>query len=173
VLQAAGLARYLGSHQNAWLAPRPAQAELALLLGAVEEHVPEGEAVAGDFVTSTAVLAHTRRPIVLQPKYETDRSRRQAEAFLTALFHGTTEDVAELLRERFRCRYLLIDRYVLWDLSRVTAGLRADARGPRAGTAAEVFLSEDDAVVSGVPGFELLYRGSAVPGADYRLYRLE
>jgi len=111
-------------------------------------------------------------PIVLQPKYETDRSRRQAEAFLETFFRGTSADMAELLCARFRCRYLLVDRYVLWELSRTTAGLRADEREPRAGTAAEAFLSSSDESLRAIPGFELVYRGTSVAGADYRLFRL-
>ena len=135
--------------------------------------MPESEPIAGDFVNSTALLAHTRRPIVLQPKYETDRSRRQAEAFLGAFFHGSADALAELLRSRFACRYLLVDRHALWELSRTTAGLRADERAPRAATAAEVFLADDEARLRAIQGFELLYRSPpGIAGADYRVFRL-
>jgi len=146
-----------------------ARGELAALCDWVGANVPAEEAIAGDFVNSTALLAHTRRPIVLQPKYETDLSRRKIEAFLTAFYRGTPEDLAQLLSERFRCRWLVVDRYVLGGLSRYTAGLRAD-EAPAADSASSAFLADD---ASDVPGFELLYR-SPHPGpyADYRVYRL-
>ena len=180
--QAVSFAGFVRGHAIAWYQPLPARAELAALIDWVGANVPPDEPIAGDFVNSTALLAHTRRPIVLQPKYETDRSRRQAEVFLHALFQGSTAELAELLRTRFRCRYLLVDRYVLWG-SRATAGLRADERAPRAGTAAAEFLSTDEDALRHIPGFELVYRGKPVVcvdyagrfvgGADYRLFRLE
>jgi len=165
----AGLVR---EYRIEWYLPARARAELTALVEFVRANVPPEEPIAGDFVNSTALLVHTRHPIVLQPKYETDRSRRQAEAFLTTFFQRSTAELAELLRERFRCRYLLVDRYVLWELSRATAGLRADEREPRPGTAAEVFLSDSDEVLTGITGFELLYRSpQGIPGADYRIFR--
>jgi hypothetical protein len=172
LLQAGRFADFVGEHRIEWYLPAPARAELTRLVEFVRANVPESEPITGDFVNSTALLAHTRRPIVLQPKYETDRSRRQAEAFLTTFFQRSPEELATLLAERFRCRYLLVDRYVLWELSRATAGMRVDERAPRPGTAAERFLSLDEAVLADVPGFELVYRGTpGVAGADYRLYR--
>jgi len=166
-------AGFVGEHRIDWYLPGPARAELVHLVEWVRANVPPDEPIAGDFVNSTALLAHTRNPIVLQPKYETDRSRRQAEAFLTTFFQGTSAQMAELLRARFRCRYLLVDRYVLWELSRATAGLRADESRPRAGTAAEAFLSAEDERLRAIPGFELVYRGARdVAGADYRLFKL-
>jgi hypothetical protein len=171
--QAAGFASFVREHRIDWYLPARARAELVGLVEYVRANVPPEEPIAGDFVNSTALLAHTRNPIVLQPKYETDRSRRQAEAFLTTFFQRSTEELAELLRERFRCRYLLVDRHVLWDLSRTTAGLSASEREPRPGTAAAAFLSGAGDVLAAIPGFELLYRSPAgIPGADYRLFRL-
>ncbi len=172
-LELSSFLSFLREHRLTWYLPGEARDELAALVKWVEANVPADQAIAADLVNSTAILAHTRRAIVLQPKYETDKSRRQAEAFLTALFHGTSAEMAVLLRERFRCRYVLFDRYALWDLSRYTAGLRLDEPAPRPGTAAEVFLGSDPAVLENVAGFELLYRSP--PGgrwADYRLYRL-
>jgi hypothetical protein len=170
--QVAHFADFQRRHRNAWDLPRAARAELSALVEWVGKNVPPDEPILGDFVNSTALLAHTRRPIVLQPKYETDRSRRQAEAFLTAFFHGTSAELAALMRERFRCRTLLVDGHVLWDLARRTAGLRRDEIAPRPGTAAAAFLADDAAVLASIPGFELAYRGASVPGADYRLFRL-
>ena len=45
------------------------------MVEAVELLVPEGEAVASDFMNSTAILAHTSRPILLQPAIEVDSGR--------------------------------------------------------------------------------------------------
>jgi hypothetical protein len=171
LLQAPWFLRFVDEHRLTWYLPAEARAQLAQLIDWVQANMPADEAIAADFVNSPAILAHTGRPIVLQPKYETDASRRRAEEFLSALFHGTTDDLEGLLRRRFRCRYLLLDRYVLWDLSRYTAGLREDE--PAApGTAAQALLGP------GPPperagAFELVYR-SEPPSrwADFRLYRL-
>ncbi len=171
--QAAGFASFVREQRSDWYLPARARAELVALVEYVRAHVPPEEPIAGDFVNSTALLAHTRNPIVLQPKYETARSRRQAEAFLTTFFQRSTEELAELLRQRFQCRYLLVDRHVLWDLSRTTAGLSASEREPRPGTAAAAFLSGAEDVLAAIPGFELLYRSPVgIPEADYRLFRL-
>lgn len=173
LVQAGLFAGFVGAHRGAWYLPPPARKELSALVEFVRANVPGDEPILGDFVNSPALLAHTHNPIVLQPKYETDRSRRQAETFLTAFFHGTTEDMAGLMRTRFFCRYLLVDRHVLWDLSRTTAGLLASERAPRPGTAAELFLASERSVLASIPGFELLY--ASAPGtaaADYRLFRL-
>ena len=170
--QAGSFARFVREHGLAWTLPRSACAELTALVEWVGANVPLDEAILCDFVDSTALLAHTRRPIVLQPKYETDRSRRAIEAFLTTFFHGSTSELAELMRTRFRCRYLLVDRYALWELARTTAGLRADEVEPRPGTAAAEFLARDEAALAAIPGFELVYRGASLAYADYRLYRL-
>jgi hypothetical protein len=175
LLQAVLLGRFAAQHEISWYRPEGLAPELRALVAALPGLVPPDEAVCADFVTSTAVLAHTRRPIVLQPKYETERSRRKAEDFLTAFFHGTPEELRRLLLERFRCRYLLVDRYTLGYLSPWTAGLPRGA-SPAAGTPAALFLSQDQATLASVPGFELLYRSPATilqsNGAPYDLYRL-
>jgi hypothetical protein len=173
-LQLALFARFAARYEISWYKPAGAAPELRALVEAVRARVPENEAICADFVNSPALLAHTRRPIVLQPKYETDASRRDAEAFLTTFFHGTPGALATLMRERFRCRYLVVDRYTLGVLSRWTAGLASDPPAP--GTAAAVLLSQDAARLGGVPGFELLYRSPPTilqsNGAPYDLYRL-
>jgi hypothetical protein len=74
------------------------------------------------------VLAHTRHPIVLQPKYEIAHSRERIEEFLDAFFHGTRADLEALLR-RWDCRYLLVDRETLWGL-RYIGGLPLALRAP-------------------------------------------
>jgi hypothetical protein len=170
--QAAAFARFVGAHRIDWYLPPRARDELVRLIEFVAEHVPPAEPIVGDFVNSTALLAHTRRPIVLQPKYETDRSRREAEAFWTTFFQGTSADLARLCDQRFHSRYLLVDRFVLWDVSRALGGVPAHATAPRPGTAAAEFLADDDAALRAIPGFELLYRSPAgISAADYRLFR--
>lgn len=169
--QLSGFRAFVGEHRVVWYLPPDARHELTRTLEAVAREVPPGRAVACDFVNSTAVLALAGRPIVLQPKYETDLSRRKAEAFLGTLFHGSLEDFRALVRQRFDCEYLLLDRHVLWDLSRYTAGLPLAVREPLPGTAAAVLLTPEAA--RDVPGLELLY-ASATPArqADFRLYRV-
>lgn len=173
LLQAGSFVRFVGEHRIDWYLPPRARDELVRLIERVDQIVPAGEPIAADFVNSTALLAHTRRPIVLQPKYETDRSRRAAEAFWTTLYQGTSADLRALLVHRFRCRYLLVDRYVLWDVSRGLGGIARREEAPRPGTAAAELLAQDEDVLRGIQGFELLYRSPAgIAGADYRLFRL-
>ena len=74
---------------------------------AVEEHVPADAAVAADFMSSTAVLAHTGRAIVLQPKWETATSRERVQRFWEAFYRGTPDQLAALVRENSKwCRLI-------------------------------------------------------------------
>jgi hypothetical protein len=180
VLQAAWFARFLSEHRIAWYRPAQRQTEIAELVRHLSELVPAGEAVLADFMNSTAILAHTRRAIVLQPKYESRRSRERAELFLETFFDGTPEDLRRVMRDEFRCRYVVFDRFTLGILSRYTAGVPPSQVGFTAGTAASTFLSQDDAVLSHVPGFRLLYRSprsivqsDGSPTDFFRLYELE
>jgi hypothetical protein len=180
LLQANAFVGFVSGFQSAWYLPPGRQAEIAQLVEWIREHVPREEPILGDFMNSPAILAHCGNPICLQPKYETDRSRRKAESFLTAFFHGTPAELARLARERFRARYLLVDRYTLWSLSRVAAGLRADEGAPRPGSAAEFFLSQELSRLASVPGFTLVYRSpptilqsNGEPYDLFRLYRLD
>ncbi len=179
LLQLVILARWPWELGSSWYRPPGRQAEIAELVRWVRANLPREAPIVGDFVNSTALLAHCRNPIVLQPKYETDAARRRAEEFLTTFFFGTPADLARLVRERFRSRHLLIDRYTLGVLSRYAAGL-AEGEEPPADAAAAVFLGQDEARLGSVPGFELLYRSPPsirqVNGAPYdffRLYRVE
>ena len=172
LLQAIAFARFADGLVLSWYLPPGRQAEIAALVEWVDANVPDEEAIAGDFMNSTAILAHAGNPIVLQPKYETDRSRRQAQLFFETFFAGTLDDFRALVRERFECDLVLIDRYTLQFLSPYTAG----HVGPlREGTPAAVFLSQDEETLRGVPGFELLYRSPAsirqVNGEPYDLFR--
>jgi hypothetical protein len=169
--QASTFLPWISSFACAWYRQPPHKDELAALVRWVGEEADPERAILGDFVSSTAVLAGTGHPICLQPKYETELSRRKAEAFLTTFFHGTSAELGALARERFDAGYLLVDRYTLGVLSAYTA----DALGPPStGTAAAEFLSPDPAVYGHVAGFELLYESPAglprFPGEPERCY---
>jgi hypothetical protein len=149
------------------------------MIAAVREHVPPGEAVASDFMNSTAILTHTRRPILVQPKYELDASRRAAERFLLGFFHSDAAEFRRTLRDEGDCRYLLVDRFTLGFLSKYTAGL-AEGEQPTPLTAAAALLSQEDAALESLSGYELLWRSpdtilqrNGEPYDLYRLYRLE
>jgi len=181
LLQGAETVRFLKARPLSWYLPAQRQAEIRALVDAIPALVPEGEAVAGDFMNSTAILAHTRRGIVFQPKWESKRSRERAAEFLTAFFHGTPDEMRELLRERYRCRYVVFDRFTLGILqaSRYSAGIPADWDGPEPGTCAAAFLSQDEEQLRGVPGYRLLYRSpgsirqsDGSPADFFRLYEL-
>ncbi|HET6203945.1 MAG TPA: hypothetical protein VFI25_14235 [Planctomycetota bacterium] len=158
LLQGLLFAGFVRNHRISWYEPPERQVEIANLVRVLPSLVPEGEAVAADFMNSTAILAHTRRPIVFQPKWETAESRRRVGEFFEAFFHGSPTDLRRLLLEKYRCRYLLVDRWTLWEVARYAAGIPWSETRPRPGTAAEVFLSREDKVLAGVPGYRLLYR---------------
>lgn len=168
------------SFASPWYRPPQRQAEIAALVTSIPGLVPEGEAIAADFMTSTAILAHTGHPIVFQPKWESRRSRERAVELLTTFYRGTPDEMREMLVQKYRCRYVVFDRFTLGFLraSRYTAGLSArDALPPS--SCAAVFLGQDDAALRGVPGYRLLYRSPpAIRQSDgsptdfYRLYEL-
>jgi hypothetical protein len=169
----------LQRNQNPWYRPE-ARAELAGLVEAIPRLVPEGEAIAADFVNSPAILVHTGRPIVFQPKWESRRSRGRAVEFLTTFFQGTPDEMRTLLTRKYLCRYVLFDRFTLGAgrVSSYVGGVPNDRAIP--GTCASVFLSQDPATLSGVPGYRLIYRspeavhnGGGLPTDYYRLYRIE
>ena len=108
---------------------------------------------------------------MLQPKYETQRSRDRIEAFLGTLFHQPLDAFARLLRERFAARYLLIDMNLVWG-ARYQAGLPISAWHPIEGTAAFELLNPNPRVYRHVPGFKLLYK-SEDDTAFWRLYELD
>jgi hypothetical protein len=160
------------STPNLWYRPKDRQTEIADLVTRIPTVVPEGEAIAADFMTSTAILAHTRHPILFQPKWETQRSRDRVVEMFDAFYGRSPAELRRLLLEKYRCRYLVVDRsfFGIQRSSWYAAGLPYEQARP--GTCAEIFLSRDPAVLSGVPGFRLLYRSPH--GTDfYRLYRLD
>ncbi len=130
-----------------WYRPHARAAGIASALEAVERFVPANDAVAADFMLSPAILAHTRRPTVIQPKWESRASRERVEKFWNAFYHGSPEDLRRLLVEQYECDWLLVDHSMLGELraSRRLAGL-ADADPLEAGSAAAILLSEDSAL---------------------------
>lgn len=170
LLQGWAFAGYAGETRIAWYADRAQTRELEKLVAWVDVHVPPGEPIVADFVNSTAILAHTGRPIAIQPKYEAAESRRRAEAFLKTFFHGSPADLATLVRQRFGARYVLVDTLVLGTWSTYTAGLPA-GRAPAPGTAAARMLDDDPFALLQIEGFELVYL-SEPPDDLFRLFRL-
>ena len=167
-LQALSFVRFLADYRISWYEPRERQLEIAELVHWVEENLEVDEPVVGDFMNSTAILVHSGNPIVLQPKYETERSRRRAERFLEAFFAGSPEQLSALVRGPFQSELLLVDRYTLGSLSPWVAGYPG---GPAAGSVGAQLLSRDAETLAGLPGYELIYR-SRLASDFFRLYRL-
>lgn len=177
-LQALLLAWQMNGYGIPWYRPTGRQAEIATLVAALPSLVPPGEAIATDFMNGPAILAHTRHPIVMQPKYETARSRRRIERFLTTFFFEDAAALHRLLQDELRCNYVLFDRFTLGYLAPYLAGL-GPGEEPPPGSAAELFLSQDEQRLRTVPGYELIYRSPPTirqrdgsPYDFFRLYRL-
>ena len=164
-LQLVTFGSWLGKHSVPWQTVHQRDA-LRAMVAAVEEHVPAGSTVVTDFMAGPAVLAHTGRPIALQPKWETAASRERVRAFWEAFYRGSPDDLRALCTGEWAARHLLVDRTTLGILraSRYLAGLREGEPWP-AGSAAEALLGEGDAIP---PGYVLLARGE-----DFGLYALE
>lgn len=174
-----GFARWRRDHRVEWYRPEVQVREIAALVDALPAIVPEGEAVAADFMNAPAILAHTGRPILFQPKWESERTRRRLEEFWNTLYDGTPEDLARLLIGRYDCHYVLFDRFTLWILraSPRLAGLGPGA-GPRPGSAIEAFLARVDTPAD-LPGYELvwesprsIHQSNGTPSRFFQLYRL-
>ena len=149
---------------------------------AIEQHVPEGRAVAADFMVSTVILAHTQRPIIVQPKWERALSRKRVEHLWELLYHSSPAELAQALRGPLQTEYLLLDRHTLQWLksSRYLAGMTVGGPTLPAGSALEALLAGNSARdFPGVDGFDLLWSDDPVAafpdGSErdfYRLFRL-
>jgi hypothetical protein len=176
--QALLFAAHLSSYVIPWYQPPIREVELAELVRALPQYVPQGEAVATDFVNGTAVLLRTGRPILFQPKWESKQSRERIERFLELFFHGTLPELSRVLREEFQCRFLLVDRVQLGLGCRYAAGIGA-GREPPADSPAALLCTTDAARLEALPGYRLLWRSPPAlrqsngrPSDFYRLFEL-
>jgi len=144
--------------------------ELAGTLHYVQDQLPDEAAIAADFIVSSAIVAQTSHPAVLQPKYETARSRDRIERFTNGLYHASPAGFREILRRDFDARYLLVDAPFL-RRSRYAAGIPLDVAALPPGSAASRLLTNDRNLYGTVPGFRLLYQSRA-RAPRFRLYDL-
>ena len=171
LVQAAAFANHLGGYSlNRWYDPQKAAA-LSETIDWMRAHLPGEGAIAADFVSSPAILAHTGRPVVLQPKYETRRSRERIERFIEALYRRSPSGFRRVLVDEFGARYLLVDLPLLFD-SRYQAGIGYDVAHVPAGSAAAALLHPEAEVYANVAGFRLLYATSGELPL-LRIYELE
>jgi len=172
---------WAASYVNPWYhAPVQRQAEIRWMVETVERVVPRGEAVAADFMSSTAILARSGNPICISPKWEAAEPRRRAAEFLDAFHHRSPAEFRALILERYRARWLVVDRFTLQYLARWSADLPAGSFEPLPGTAAAALLSQDDASLRSIPGYELVARSpstirqsNGLPTDFYRIFRLD
>lgn len=162
-----------------WYRPERHTFEIAEMVEAVKAKVPQDQAVAADFINSTAILAHADRPILLQPKWEREEARQRVEAFWETFYHGTPAELSAWLESQGNCGYLMIDRDVLWVMlaSKYCAGIPAHQPEPNPGSAAEALLADlPRDTPEFAPGFRLMWSSSPrVPGQTgaLRLFRVE
>ncbi len=178
-LQLALCGAHFRDWRNPWYQPVIRRDELRAALAAVERLTPSSGVVATDFVNGPAVLAHTGRAIVQQPKWETRRSRERIEEFLKAWFEGDLVSFHRLLREGYGAEYLLVDRATLTMGMRYAAGIPAGVP-LRPDSPAALLGSFDGRPTPPVTGFETLYESSPLlrqsngqPSALFRLYKLK
>jgi hypothetical protein len=164
--------------RNSWYGYPVHLAESRALLEALPSLVPDNEAVTADSVISTAILAHTAHPVVLQPKWEQPDALRRIQEYLRVFYHGTPDELRRWSLS-YGSRYLLIDRWMMAKAFLYLGGIPADRKFLDPGTAAERFLSADESIRDPVPGYRLLYSSPAwlvgpdgLPSDQMRLYEL-
>ncbi len=126
-------------------------------------------AIAADFINSAAILAHTEHPVIMQPKYETRSSRERIERYFNTFYQGTPDDLHAFLKG-LKCRYLLVDGYLMIAF-RYQGGIPWQAR-PAPGTAADAFLSTRPDRYTAIPGFRLIWQNDE-HNSTWRLYEIE
>lgn len=172
-LQLYVFAGWVKHHEIAWYLPPSRNADLAAMVDWVERNIPAEEPIAADFVTSTAILAHTRHPIILQPKYETVRTRRRIEEFLVTFAHGTPAEFQAWLA-KYRCRYLVVHPLYSWGRYQYVTGTPPPfASRPIAGTTAEALLRPGLSAPSQVGEYRLVYASPPATGGMYRVYQVK
>ena len=100
-------------------------------------------------------------------------ARRRIEEFTMTFVHHTPDDLRNLL-DRYRCKYLLVDRY-WWGETTYLAGI-SDVTGlsPPPDSCYSLFCSQNKDTLENVPGYRLLYRSPGGIRRDrYRLFILE
>ena len=153
----------IDGYQCPWYRPPVRGVQLAEVVRWAEEHIPSDEAIATDYETGTAVLAHGRHPILVQPKYETASSRRRIEEFSDAFVHGSLAEYRALLIQN-DCRYVLVNRDY-WGRNLYTAGIQVDANWrPDPRTPFANFAHSDVRIYENVPGFRLVFRSADLSG---------
>lgn len=164
--------RILSNPRAWWTQPRAEHVlQRAHLVDWVEHNVPLDDAVASDFVTGACLLYHTRRPSLLQPKYETVRSRRRIEDFFTIFYHRKPADLRAWMVAN-DCRWFALNHWWMWQ-NRYIGGLPMSATRPADGSTAAWFLSRNPKIYARVPGFELAYESPEGFGlSNFRVYRL-
>jgi hypothetical protein len=155
-----------------WYTPPGRGQEQAQLVDFVRARVPAGEAIASDYVNSSMLLATTFHPSIVQPKYETLRSRERIEELYTALFRGTPEELRALLA-KYRCRYLLVDLMTLRSTMSYAGGIRDYPAPVDERTAFGRFWNDDPAKQPPPAGYKLIYRSTNRDLNIYRLYELQ
>ena len=169
----------IASSPISWYQPPARESEIAALVTRIPDVVPDGEAIAADFMTSTAILAQTGHPILFQPKWETRRTRERILEMFDAFYHRSPEELRRLLLEKYRCRYLAVDRsfFGIQHASWFAAGLLPGR--PERGSCAEILLSRDAGILATIPGYRLIYRSPAdlrfrtgEPTDFYRVFEL-
>ncbi len=153
----------VSAHENTWYNPEHVS-ELGQALDAIRTLVPAGEPVSSDEVNSTAILAHTGHPILVQPKYESAAARARLQEYRMVATRGTPAELAGYLREH-RTRYLAYDWRILW-ASRYQAGIPYSVNGMPRGSA----LAQRTQDPEHLPGFDLLWQS---PGGRFALYELQ
>jgi hypothetical protein len=146
------------------------QAALVEAIRFIRSDLPPGAVIATDYVTSSALLAHTDARVVLQPKYETNRSRRRIERFESAFHFESPSTFAQVLRDEFDADYLLVDAAVLM-FTRYEAGVSPTAGKATANTAAAMLLSGKGRELERIPGYRLIATAGGSP-PRIRLFEL-
>lgn len=168
-LQAGLFAVFWSRNDIDWYEPASFRSELRGLVEWVERETPADAVLASDFVIGPALLAHTGRAIVLQPKYEAGRSRERARRFVEHLYHGELSDLRSWLLEDCGARYLVLDRSQLAYGLRYVAGLSALSEGFPENAPVRYLSRAEAAPELPAAGFRLRFR-SATSSEYFRVY---
>lgn len=156
-----------------WYALPSAGAEQEDLMRWIRANVPAGEPIAADYSTSAAILAHTRHPILNQPKYETRRSRDKIGELCRAYYESTPAELARFLAER-GCRWLVVNRPFLGGNATDLGGILPRDLPQMRHTACWLTMSDDPREYAAIPGLKLVYESpAALRMRSYRVYRAE